>query len=106
MNVNEEKEVNHFIFYTMVTNGHFGETAKSRYCEKQLKKKFIKEGRIPESCKSIKRINICIDFCATFFAMHYTHLKIMEEIEDRSSGKLGDTKRKIFLKKMSSRKKY
>jgi endonuclease IV len=82
----------------MAANDHFGGTAKSHYSEKQLKKKFIKAVKIPESCKNNEGINICIDFCVTFFAMYYSHLKVMEETDDRISGKLGDTKKNSFGK--------
>jgi hypothetical protein len=61
-----------------------------------LKKKFIKGVRIPESCGNNERIDIYIDFCATFFAMYYSYLEVMEETDDRISGKLGDAKRKKY----------
>jgi hypothetical protein len=90
----------------MLANGHFGGTGKSRYSGKQLKKKFIKGVRILESYKNDKRIKIFIDFYATFFVMYYSHLKVIEEVDDRIPEKLGDTKRNTVLENISSKKKY
>jgi hypothetical protein len=38
--------------------------------------------------------------------MYYFHLEVMEETDDRISGKLGDTKTKTILEKISSKKNY
>jgi hypothetical protein len=38
--------------------------------------------------------------------MNYSHLKVMEETDDRISGKLADTKQKTVLEKILSKKNY